>query len=95
MNISINNGKLNPDKIFYIIQRHPGYGLFSNVAFVINHLKVAKDYGFTPVVDMENYTTVYNEKKKVCNTFNAWEYYFEQTSNFTLEEVYNSKNFIN
>ena len=92
--LSTNNGKLNPDKIFYIIQRHPGGGLFSNVAFVINHLKVAKDHGFTPIVDMENYTTVYNEKKKVCNTFNAWEYYFEQTSNFTLEEVYNSKNFI-
>ena len=92
--LSINNSKLNPDKIFYIIQRHPGYGLFSNVSFVINHLKVAKDHGFTPVVDMENYTTVYNERKKVCNTFNAWEYYFEQTSNFTLEEVYNSKNLI-
>ena len=89
-----NNGRLNPDKIFYVIQRHPGYGLFSNVSFVINHLKVAKDHGFTPIVDMENYTTVYNEKKKVCNTFNAWEYYFEQTSDFTLEEAYNSKNLI-
>ena len=44
----------------------------------INHLKVAKDHGFIPVVDMENYTTVYNEREKVCNTFNAWEYYFEQ-----------------
>ena len=92
--LPINNNKLNPDKIFYVIQRHPGCGLFSNVTFVINHLKVAKDHGFTPVVDMENYTTVYNEKKKVCNTFNAWKYYFEQTSNFTLEEVYNSKNVI-
>tara|TARA_Y100000590_G_C15717535_1_gene1012369 strand:+ start:1123 stop:2232 length:1110 start_codon:yes stop_codon:yes gene_type:complete len=92
--LSVNNSKLNSDKIFYVIQRHPGYGLFSNVSFVINHLKVAKDHGFIPVVDMENYTTVYNEREKVCNTFNAWEYYFEQTSNFTLEEVYNSKNVI-
>ena len=57
-------GKLNPEKNFYVIQRHPGYGIFSNLTFVINHIKIALDMGFIPIVDMENFTTIYNEKKK-------------------------------
>ena len=38
-------GDLNKDKIFYIIKRSPGTGLFSNVTFVINHLKICKKNG--------------------------------------------------
>ena len=71
-------GNLNPDKIFYVIQRYPGYGIFSNLTFVINHIKIALDMGFIPVVDMENYPTIYNENKKIFNTYNSWEYYYEQ-----------------
>ena len=41
---------------------------------------------------MQNFFTIYNENNKVDKTYNAWEYYFEQLSNFTLEEVYKSKN---
>tara|TARA_B100001741_G_C16533507_1_gene590715 strand:+ start:341 stop:1387 length:1047 start_codon:yes stop_codon:yes gene_type:complete len=87
-------GNLNPDKIFYVIQRTPGFGLFSNLSFVLNHIKIAKDFGFIPVVDMENFPSIYNEKKKILNTMNSWEYYFEQLSNITLDEVYKSKNVI-
>ena len=87
-------GKLNPDKIFYVIRRSPGAGLFSNLTFVLNHLKIAKENNFIPFVDMEEYPTIYNEKKKIQNTFNAWEYYFENTSNFKLNEIYKSKNVI-
>ena len=57
-------GNLNPDKIFYVIQRTPGFGLFSNLSFVLNHIKIAKDFGFIPVVDMENFPSIYNEKKR-------------------------------
>ena len=89
-----NKGKLNPEKIFYVIQRYPGFGLFSNLAFVLNHIKLAKSLNFIPIIDMENFPTIYNEKNKIFNTFNAWEYYFEQLSQFSLEEVYNSKNVI-
>ncbi len=87
-------GSLNPDKIFYVIQRYPGYGIFSNLTFVVNHIKIALDMGFIPIVDMENYTTIYNEKQKLYNTFNSWEYYFEQLSPYSLDEVYKSKNII-
>ncbi len=94
VNLIISKGELNKDKIFYVIQRNPGKGFFSNVAFVINHIKVAIDNGFIPIVDMENFVTWYNEKNKIFKTNNAWEYYFEQISNFSLKEVYNSKNII-
>jgi hypothetical protein len=87
-------GNLNPDKVFYIIQRYPGYGIFSNLTFVVNHIKIALDMGFIPIVDMDNYTTIYNENKKICSTYNSWEYYYEQISPYSLDEVYKSKNII-
>ena len=65
-------GNLNKDKIFYLIKRSPGTGLFSNVAFVLNHLIIAKKFDFIPIVDMKNYITIYNEEKPIKNTSNAW-----------------------
>ena len=85
-------GELNEDKIFYVIKRSPGTGLFSNVTFVLNHLKICEKNNFIPVIDMDNFKTIYNEKKKIKNTNNAWEYYFEKLNKFSLEEVYKSKN---
>ena len=80
-------GKKNPNKIFYIINRSPGAGLFSNVTFVLNHLSICKIFNFIPVVDMKNFPTIYNEKKKINNTFNAWLYYFKPVSNYSLKEL--------
>jgi len=90
----VGKGNLNPDKVFYVIQRYPGTGLFSNLAFVINHIKVATDMGFIPIVDMKNFPSIYSEKNKILCTNNSWEYYFNQITNYTLEEVYKSKNII-
>jgi len=87
-------GNLNPDKNFYIIRRSPGAGLFSNLTYVLNHLKVAKENNFIPFIDMEEYPTIYNEKNKIQDTFNAWEYYFENTTKYTIDEIYSSKNVI-
>ena len=43
-NFAINSfGKKNQKKIFYIINRSPGAGLFSNVTFVLNHISVEQD----------------------------------------------------
>ena len=92
--LDVIGGNLNPDKVFYVIRRYPGTGIFSNLAYVINHLQIANRMGFIPVVDMQNYPTVYNEKKKIFGTHNSWEYYFEKVSNYSLEEVYKSKNII-
>lgn len=91
----INCGDLNKEKIFYIIQRYGGEGaLFSDVTYVVNHLKVADDYGFIPIVDMENFPRWYNEKKIIKKTFNSWNYYFKPVSEYSLDEVYKSKNIL-
>ena len=59
-------GDQNKDKVFYIIQRHNGEGgLFSDLVFVVNHLRIANQYGFIPVVDMENFPRWYNENRKI------------------------------
>ena len=87
-------GELNPNKIFYIIKRSPGAGLFSNLTFVLNHLKIAKENNYIPFVDMQEYPSIYNESSKIYNTNNSWEYFFENVSNFSLKEIYKSKNVI-
>ena len=48
-----------------MIRRSPGAGMFSNVNYVINHLKVCDQYNFIPIIDMENFTTIYNEERKL------------------------------
>ncbi len=85
-------GKLNEDKIFYVIKRTPGTGMFSNITFILNHLKICKKYDFVPIVDMKNFTTIYNESIKFRNNLNAWNYYFDDLNKYSLEEVYKSKN---
>ena len=87
-------GKKNKNKVFYVIRRSPGAGMFSNFIFVLNHLLIAEKNKFIPVVDMQNFTTIYNEKSKINNSYNAWEYYFDQTSNYSLKEVYQSQNVV-
>ena len=93
-NVKVSLGQNNNDKTFYIIKRTPGTGFFSNVLFVLNHVIKSKKLGYIPVVDMENFPTIYNERNPILNNFNAWEYYFENFSNHSLNEIYNSKNII-
>ena len=85
-------GEKNPDKFFYIIKITPGAGLFSNVLFVLNHLKIAKEKKFIAFVDMQNFHTIYNEERKIHNTYNAWEYFFENYTHINIDEIYQSKN---
>ena len=86
-------GEKNKKKNFYVIKRNYNFnGLFSNLIFVIDHIKYAKQMNMIPVVDMENFVTVYNDKHKVNNTLNAWNYYFKNISNYKLSDIYRSKN---
>ena len=86
--------KLNPNVVFYVIKRSLGAGLFSNLIYVLNHLNIADKNRFIPIVDMKNFTTIYNEKNKIDGNYNAWEYYFENVSKYSLEEVYKSQNVV-
>ena len=58
-------GELNKKKRFYVIRRTPGAGLFSNVIYVLNHISIAKKHGFIPIVDMDNFRSIYNENKLI------------------------------
>ena len=75
-------------KIFYVIQRSPGAGMFSNLIFVLNHLIICEKHKFIPIIDMENFPTIYNEKNKIFKTLNSWEYYFKPVSKFQLDKIY-------
>jgi len=84
-------GPLNPDKIFYVVWRKKGAGLFSILTSTLCQLDIADRLGFTPVVDMEHFESQYNEDHPIEGTRNSWEYYFRQVSPYTLDEVYQSK----
>jgi hypothetical protein len=94
-NKKYNLGYLNKNKIFYVIKKNfSANGFFSNFTFVLDHLEYALKKKYIPVVDMENFQTVYNEKKRINKTFNSWEYYFSNLSKYNLSNVYKSRNVI-
>jgi hypothetical protein len=51
---------------------------------------IADRLGMEPIIDFENFPTLYNEDEEVQGTRNAWEYYFHQTSAVPLREIYES-----
>jgi len=94
-NKKLNFGKKNKNKIFYVIKKnYAPNGFFSLITFVMEHLLYAKKKSYIPIVDMENFLNPYNEKEKINNSFNCWEYYFKQISPFKLNEIYKSENVI-
>jgi hypothetical protein len=85
-------GNKNKNKKFLIINRSPGSGLFSNLNFVLNFIYLAKKKKFIPIIDMENFPTIYNDNKKINKTNNSWEYYFKKLNKFKLADIYQSQN---
>lgn len=102
----ISYGNKNPDKTFYVIR--PYYYLELN-EFNILHAQLlfnyyrnlqfiayALDRGWIPVVDwgIQYGRMQHMEKYPVNGTENGWEYFWEQPSKYTLDEVYQSKNVV-
>ena len=56
--------------------------MFSNVNFIINHLLIAEKLNFVPILDMQNFSTLYNENKQINKSYNAWDYYFKKRNNY-------------
>ena len=84
-------GDANPDKTFYVIWRDSlGSGFFSNFTQVLSHIQRAVELGMIPVVDGENFRTLYNVDAPVNGSLNSWEYFFEPLSPYPLKEVYRS-----
>lgn len=99
-------GELNPDITFYVIRPYyflkPNELIYRNVAnlltqyyYVVQKLSYALRNGWVPIVDWENYGKLpHAEDYPVNGTNNSWEYYWKQPCDYTLEEVYQSKNVI-
>lgn len=86
-------GNKNPDKVFYVIRLYPSVtGLLTNYNFVLNYLSIAERKGWIPVIDMENYKVSNSQNELINGTYNAWEYYFTQPTEYSLQDVYSSCN---
>ena len=81
--------------VFFVIRREPpGAGLFSNMNHVLQGLVEAERRNLIPVVDMKNYWTSYSLSTSICGSENAWEYFFEQPTEYTLDNAYKSKQYV-
>lgn len=87
-------GNLNKEKIFYVIRpRTDGTeGLMSLFMNVAKNLVYAQDHKYVPIIDFKNYHTQYDDI--IAGNDNSWEFFFTQPSNYSLDEVYGSKNVI-
>ena len=89
----IRGGNLNPNEKIYIIRRNaPKVGLFSYYITVAANISLAIKNGYIPVVDMTSPNPYL--KQSEYDKVNAWDFYFEQPMNVTLEEAYKSRNVI-
>ncbi len=84
-------GTKNKGKKIYIIRiRRETLGLMGYYMAVLGHLNIAESKGAIPVIDMKNYKNTYLEEEKIGKE-NAWEYYFFQpTTEVSLDDAYNS-----
>lgn len=99
-------GDLNPDITFYVIRPYyfiePNNLVYRNVAnlltqyyYVLQKLSYAINMHYVPVIDWKNYGKLpHAENYEVNGTLNSWEYYWNQPSEYNLDEVYKSKNVI-
>ena len=89
----IQKKNINKDKFFFIIKRDRWRGMFSNLHYVILQIIYAKSKGYIPIIDMQYFPTIYNEKKLLLNSFNSWEYFFKNTCRIKLDRVYMEYNY--
>ena len=96
-------GPENPDKIVYIIRPiddkspfyiGPVHNLLANYFYVLSHLQYARVKGWVPVVDQLNYPVYNSQSSPINGTKNAWEYFWEQPGEVTLDEAYRSNNVV-
>lgn len=84
-------GKRNSQRNIYIVRRPDSQvGLFSHIITILGHLYRASEMNWDVVIDMKNYSNIYQQKQKD----NSWDYFFEQPSKITLKDAYESKNVV-
>ncbi len=85
-------GEKNPDKQFYVLSKpiRIKNGLMSNVFCFLEQMDYVEQHHMIPVVDMQSYPSQYMEQENIGKE-NAWEYFFKPVSEYTIDEVYQSK----
>lgn len=79
---------------FYIIASKKKRGFFSLLLYVLNHLKFSDNKKLIPIIDIEIHKSIYNENKKIFNTFNVWNYYFNKINQYNVKDAYLSKRYL-
>lgn len=90
---SFSFGEENKNITFYIIRPTYSIGLFACSGRAIAEFAYAEEHKWIPIVDMQNYPNMYLPTKNLYKE-NSWEYFFKQVSNYSLKEVYSSKNVV-
>lgn len=81
------NNLTNSYKIYYIIRReNPSIGLLTYVSVFLGHIAYAVKKGYVPVIDMQNFESIYLNKEDLGKK-NAWEFYFEQPCGVSLKDI--------
>lgn len=81
-----------PDKHFLVIRRNDSIGgLFSFVLASLGWIKYAFDKGMIPIVDMQSHLNIYLKWSEIFRV-NAWEFFFEQPSGYSLKDIRKAKN---
>lgn len=91
-----NCGEDNPDKLFMVLQMPVrSTGLFAALFHFLGAVDFAEQNGAYVLIDLKNTYMANLQSAKQRGRENAWEYYFRQpTEEYTLREVYKSKNVI-
>lgn len=88
-------GKLNKEKTFYVIRNNnEEEGLISLFFMVLKEIEYAQSKNYYPFIDFQNYKTQYKKNELINGTYNAWEYYFMQPVQYSLDEIYNSQSVV-
>ncbi len=87
-----NYGEDNEDKKFAVLQidAAAGGGILSIYKTLLVAVNEVLEEGYIPVIDMKSYINACLEEDEV-GKINAWEYFFEQPSNISLDEINKGK----
>ncbi|KFF13391.1 hypothetical protein IW15_06240 [Chryseobacterium soli] len=81
-------------KTYYIIRRdNSSIGLLTYVSLFLGHIAYAIAKGYIPVVDMQNFHSIYLNEEDFGKK-NAWEFYFKQPLNSNLDDIYKAGNYV-
>lgn len=88
-------GNQNGDRLFYVIRcPKDDLGFFGLYNYVVDYMKKAISMNAEPVVDWKYYPNNYISEDNLVGKENVWEYFFENPTGISIDEVYRSKNVI-